>query len=190
MRALVTSVCLLWVCLAVGCGQRQQFPQMQFAVTDSLLGPAQRDLSIGVRYRAPKAWLQAKSAPQGAPSWINALQTPGDSLIYWSDSLGQSGMVMRAMAQVPDSVLQALIDHPERFFAQTQAVTTTYRHGTMVIVQQALNDSTWSGFHLLGMEGTAERFSLMLYCPRQLFGQTTRTWESVIGSLDPVGAKQ
>lgn len=190
MRKLVVAIALLaLVLLSLACRPQQQFPEMVFSVADSLLGPAQRDLSIGMRYRAPKGWQAVAVPPPVVPSWVSSLREGSDSLVCWIDSAGQRGLVLSPIAGLPDSLLQQLIDQPERFFDQTTAVTTTYRHGPMVLVQQSLRDSSWTGFHLMGMEGTSRRFRLLLYCPRHSFERTARTWESVIGSLEPVGGK-
>ncbi len=189
MTRAAVLVFVLLALLSLACQQQQRFPEMAFAVADSLLGPAQRDLSIGVRYRAPKGWQARAVPPAVVPKWVASLGEGGDSLTCWIDSAGQRGLLLSPLTNVPDSLLQGLIDHPERVFVQTQAVTTTYRHGPMVIVQQSLRDSSWTGFHIMGMEGTSRRFRLLLYCPRHSYERTARTWESVIGSLEPVGGK-
>ena len=188
-RALIAIMCTLG---ALGCERRQQFPVMEFAVIDSLLGPVVRDTVAGVRFRVPRGAVRVDSlgVDEAPMSWVAELQQGGTVAHWWAAPHDTSGLMLAGLEVYPDSQQQRLIDTPELFFRSTQTLTTTYRSGRLVWVQHSLQDSLWSGFHLMAMEGGTRRFRVLLYCKRHSYGQIARRWESVIGSFLPGGGVQ
>lgn len=169
----------------VGCQPKANYPEMQFTVTPGLLGEYVRDTTFGIRLRVPAGYRPYDSTrTTRVPAWVDQMNESGGTSHLYVDSLGSSGFVLAALSGYPDTVQQRLINDPDSFFGGATAQTMTFRKGKFILVQQGLVDSTWSGIHVMAMEGSRSRFRFLLYCPRQSYSVAAKSWESSIGSLE------
>jgi len=192
MKKLIFTLTVLAAVVLLSCNQAvKNNTDMKFTVIDSLISRQVENSNLGIVFSPPANWRPDNSNITAIQNQFASLPVFRDIVVedIFVDRANMALMIISDISGIHDSILNAIIQNPNTFFADTSGNTTVitdkYSYNNLEVNQVLIQNPQFVNFKLFYLKGAGKAFEVDFISPKNTYNNVVKSIESSLGTFKP-----